>query len=1178
MSQHLYPSFGLSAGHRRLLGIVALTLLAAGAQAQFVATVVSSNLFEPNSVAVDINGNAYLTDASDNRIVKFIPSSGVASTLAGVSGQFSYGTNDGLGSAARFNQPLGIVAVSSGLVVVDQGNQELRFVSFAGAVSHFAGVAGVAGTNDGPGATANFNYPSGIASDGQGNFYVADQGNNLIRKIDSSTNVTTVSVTNGYQFNEPTGVAVDNNSNIWVADTGNNVICMISNQAVAVIAGTSGVSGFDDSTTASSALFSGPTGLLWVPVGPSLLIADTGNNVLRSLFLTNATGSVGYAVQTVVGVAGQAHLVDGAPGTAEFVAPVGLSVDPYDSGFYVVDRGANALRTYQPNAPQPQVSTPQIGYVSYPATAIPAYSSVFIPSTGATFNNLTNIVVNAETGTQTYVSYGQTGSAIPLPGPGSTQPLIYPGDGSTASQVAGSALVFGAGTNDITIYAVGEANGRRASAVASARFQFITANPVITGDNAAGILLTDSTVGSSLYYTTGASAPTNDGSSPGVASGTSLSLDITSNVTLQVRAFAAGMAASQVVSNQFSVSNVVGNQLTWGFSSGPVSTHFITALNLLFDAPVTFTELAGSLEIYTLQLDLTVTNNGATPPPALTPANFASDLLQPIPNVPNAYKPIPPGMFINGVTNAGVIDTQPNTLEIFWLVTPAVSNLYTSAELLQFSGAAQTLFDLDTVGVAVVGDLSFVVPAGATPGAPYTLQIRYPSASSYYAPQIGGPPINVFVQAPTNGPLTNTGLNSVKLVTVLSNNSPASAHLVGDVFPYTWYNIGDFGDGFLLNDDVIETMEYAGTRGFANNPFYDAMDSSDGTVNNYYTATDSTIDTITTGDGVINVDDVYVTLRRSLDPSLLNYQRIWSGSAWVPAVYTNSVQLSAKSSSPSRPPVKMALNGPRYITVAADQVQSGGNLTAQVPIRVLAADTLPVRVFMLNVDIEPLDGSPAVAGAVSFSPAAGLGAPWAITSTGLNNYSAAWLDSTVTGVSGTNVIGTLSIPLPSNATANSAYRVHFNHFSASPNGLALFHATVQDGLITVGDRSGSSWRDGIPDTWRLLYFGTISNALSAANADPDGDGASNWQEYVAGTNPLDATSVFQFLPASAPAGGSFTLQWPSVVNKHYTVQSAPSLFGGWTTLATNLPGNGQTLQWTDSSAAAGARYYRALVQ
>jgi hypothetical protein len=118
-------------------------------------------------------------------------------------------------------------------------------------------------------------------------------------------------------------------------------------------------------------------------------------------------------------------------------------------------------------------------------------------------------------------------------------------------------------------------------------------------------------------------------------------------------------------------------------------------------------------------------------------------------------------------------------------------------------------------------------------------------------------------------------------------------------------------------------------------------------------------------------------------------------------------------------------------------------------------------------------------------------------------------------VSGTNIIGTLTVTLPPNVTANSAYLVHFDHFSASPNGIALFHSTVQDGLITVGNRTGSSWHDGIPDTWRLLYFGTVSNILSAANADPDGDGASNWQEYIAGTNPLDATSVFEFLPGHA---------------------------------------------------------------
>jgi hypothetical protein len=439
------------------------------------------------------------------------------------------------------------------------------------------------------------------------------------------------------------------------------------------------------------------------------------------------------------------------------------------------------------------------------------------------------------------------------------------------------------------------------------------------------------------------------------------------------------------------------------------------------------------------------------------------------------------------------------------------------------------------------------------------------------------------VQALTNGPTTGTGLNSIKLVTVLTNNSPASAHLVGDVFPFNWFNIGDFGDGYLLDDDVIQTMEFAFTDPFAlppNNPYFNAMDSSDGTVNNFFSSSDAAIDLITNGDGFIDVSDVYVTLRRSLDPTLVNYSRYWSGVNWVPTVYPYSVQEPAiKKSSPSSPsPVKLGLSGPQYVTVAADQVQAGGNLTVQVPIRVLAAAALPVRVFMFNAVIEPLDGSPAITTAVSFSAVTNLGSPYKTASQAFNSYGAAWLNSSVTGVSGTSVIGTLSVTLPPNVTANSAYRVHFTHFSASPNGLASFHTTVQDGLITVGNRTGSSWGDGIPDTWRLLYFGTIYNILSAADADPDGDGASNWQEYIAGTNPLDAASVFRFLPATPPTGSSFTLQWPSVVNKIYTLQSSSSPGGGWTTMATNLIGNSQVLQWTDTNASTSARFYRALVQ
>jgi hypothetical protein len=281
-------------------------------------------------------------------------------------------------------------------------------------------------------------------------------------------------------------------------------------------------------------------------------------------------------------------------------------------------------------------------------------------------------------------------------------------------------------------------------------------------------------------------------------------------------------------------------------------------------------------------------------------------------------------------------------------------------------------------------------------------------------------------------------------------------------------------------------------------------------------------------------------------------------------------------------PVKTSLSGPRSVTVGADQVaQTYGNLAVQIPIRVLAADPLyPIVVAMMHVEVDPLDGSPPITSSISFTAVTNLGTPYPATvaSDGPNDFAGAWLNATVPGVSGANILGVLNVLLPPNITTNSAYRVHFGHFSASPNGIALFNTSVQDGLITVGNRSGSSWKDGIPDSWRLLYFGTISNILSAANADPDGDGANNWQEFIAGTNPLDASSVFQFGPPAATGNSTFTLQWPSVVNKTYSVQSSSSPGGGWTTVASNLIGNSQTLQWMDTNSSSGARYYRALVR
>jgi hypothetical protein len=1154
-----------------VLSVLAATLLGWPARAQFVSTAVTNGLNQPAGVAIDSSNIVYITDPGNDRIARFDPSSGSLTTLAG-SG--AYGTNLGIGQAASFVLPQGIVAARGGLVVCDEQSQLIRFVSLAGAVTPLAGQPFITGQGNGPAASATFSFPTGIAADSAGDLFIADSQNAVIREIDTNNNVTTVA-TGDYAFDLPSAVAVDPYNNIWVADSGQSVICMISNGVVTVVAGIAGQQGTNDSLVATSARFNSPSGLLWVSPNNYLLISDTGNNTVRSLFLTNFNGAVTYAVQTVAGLPGHAGFLDGSLTVAKFDQPVGLAVDNTDVGFYVADSGNNAVRVLQPTEPQPPVSSPVLGYVSFPPNANPQYSSVFVAAPSAVFNNLTNIAIETEEGTETYISYGPTGSLIPTPGPDTETAPTYPGDGSAQSSIA-SIISPNPGTNDITILAISVQSGRRSSPIVSARYQFITANPVISGDNAADVLLTDITEGADLYYTINGTIPTNDGSSIGpVSSGTILSLDITSNVALIVKAFAGGLAPSQVVSNELSISNVVGNQLAWGFGSGLGSTHFITALNLAFSAPLTFTEIPSSLPIYTFQFDVTLTNNGPSPFVQLSPANYICHLLQPDPAPPD-FKLLPPGIFDNDTdtTNVGISATQPASLELAWLVTPSITNLYTSPSLLEYSGIFETLLTLENNGT-LIGELAFDIPSDAVPGTPYTIQLSYPSASSYNEPLCCGMPINVFVQAPTNGPTFGTTPNAIKLVTVLSNNSPASAHLVGDVFPFNWFNIGDFGDNVLLNDDVIQTMEVAFFTPFflpPSNPYFNALDSSDGSVNTFYTSSDAAIDTITNGDGVLDVSDVYVTLRRSLDPTLANYSRYWSGSNWVPTLYPGSVQQQGLAAQ------KKELGGIRSIAVAADQVQAGANLSVQVPIRVLAADTLPVRVFMFSAVIEPLDGSPPINTPVTFSAVTNLGSPYATTSDAVNNYAAGWLNSAVTGVSGTNVIGTLNVTLPPNVTANSAYLVHFGHFSASPNGVATFHTSLQDGLITVGNRTGSSWNDGIPDTWRLLYFGTVSNALSAAGADPDGDGASNWQEFVAGTNPQDATSVFKFLPALSSPGSSFTLQWPSVVNKNYTVQSSASAEGGWSAMASNLVGNSQVLQWTDTNISSSARFYRAVVQ
>ena len=200
-----------------------------------VVSTLASGFNLPTGVACDGSGNVYVADTNSNRIRVIVAATGVVSTLAGTG---AAGFINGRATTAQFNHPTGVACDGSGNVyVADQGNNCIRFIIAGGGDVYTTAGTGTAGFVDGLNQVAQFNNPSGVACDGSGNVYVADPGNNRIRRIVVATGEvsTLAGSTQGYaegtgaaaQFNRPTGVASAASGNVYVTDTNNSRIRVV---------------------------------------------------------------------------------------------------------------------------------------------------------------------------------------------------------------------------------------------------------------------------------------------------------------------------------------------------------------------------------------------------------------------------------------------------------------------------------------------------------------------------------------------------------------------------------------------------------------------------------------------------------------------------------------------------------------------------------------------------------------------------------------------------------------------------------------------------------------------------------------------------------------------------------------------------------------------------------------
>ena len=255
---------------------------------------VSASLNFPRAVEVDSSGNLYIADSGNHR-VRMVNSAGVITTVAG-NGASVYGGDGGPATAASFGSLDDLGLYGGSLYIVDGTSLRIRRVDSSGNINTVAGNGQSGHGGDGGAATsANFMAPKGIELDGNGNVFIADYGDQRIRKVDASGLISTVAGNGTAGFSgdggsataaslrNPTDVKVSADNSLYIADSNNNRVRKVTGGTIATVAGNGSVGYSGDGGQATSASFAYPGKIALDAASGYLYIADTSNLVIRRL-------------------------------------------------------------------------------------------------------------------------------------------------------------------------------------------------------------------------------------------------------------------------------------------------------------------------------------------------------------------------------------------------------------------------------------------------------------------------------------------------------------------------------------------------------------------------------------------------------------------------------------------------------------------------------------------------------------------------------------------------------------------------------------------------------------------------------------------------------------------------------------------------------------------------------